>query len=170
MQTTEAIGDARRAVEICNACRFCDGYCVVFQVMELRRAFSSADLSYMANLCHNCRSCYYACQYAPPHEFAINLPKSFSQIRVETFEEYAWPRPLASLFRHNGIVVSLIVATSIALALILTLALRLSNERFNSHFGPGAFYEIVPWKIMMSVASATLGLSLVSLTVSVFSF
>ena len=112
MRTTEAIGAARRAIEICNACRFCDGYCVVFQVMELRRAFSNADLSYMANLCHNCRNCYYACQYAPPHEFSINLPKSFSQIRVETFEEYAWPRPLASLFRRNGVVVSLIVATS----------------------------------------------------------
>lgn len=170
MRTTEAIGAARRAIEICNACRFCDGYCVVFQVMKLRRAFSNADLGYMANLCHNCRNCYYACQYAPPHEFSINLPKSFSQIRVETFEEYAWPRPLARLFRRNGVVALLIVATSIALALILTLALQSPDERFNSHFGPGAFYVVIPWKIMMSIASATLGLSLVSLTVSVFSF
>lgn len=170
MQTTETIETARRAIEICNACRFCNGYCVVFQVMELRRAFSNADLGYMANLCHDCRNCYYACQYAPPHEFAINLPRSFSQIRVETFEEYAWPRPLAGLFRHNGVVVLLVVTMSIALALILTLAMQAPDERFNSHLGSGAFYAVIPWNVMVSVASAILGLSFVSLTVSVFGF
>jgi citrate/tricarballylate utilization protein len=170
MRATETIEAARRAIEICNACRFCNGYCVVFQVMELRRAFSGADLGYMANLCHNCRNCYYACQYAPPHEFAINLPKHFSQIRVETYEEYAWPRPLAVLFRRNGVIVSVAVALGIAITLILTIGLQASEERFNPHRGPGAFYTIIPWKIMVSVAGTTLGLSLVSLTVSVFSF
>lgn len=170
MRTTETIETARRAAEICNACRFCDGYCVVFQVMELRRAFSNADMGYLANLCHNCRNCYYACQYAPPHEFAINLPKSFSQIRVETYEEYAWPRSLANLFRHNGVIVSVVVALGIAITLILTIGPQAPRERFDSHLGAGAFYAIIPWKIMTLVASATLGLSLVSLTVSVFSF
>ena len=170
MRTTEAVETARRAIEICNACRYCDGYCAVFQVMELRRAFSNEDLGYMANLCHNCRNCYYACQYAPPHEFAINLPKSFSQVRTETYEEYAWPRPLANLFRRNGVIVSVAVALGIAITLILTVGLQAPEERFNPHLGPGAFYAIIPWKIMVSVASATLGLSLVSLTVSVFGF
>jgi citrate/tricarballylate utilization protein len=73
MPETEAIESARRALEICNACRYCDDYCVVFRAMEGRRTFSRADLHYLANLCHNCRNCYYACQYAPPHEFDLNL-------------------------------------------------------------------------------------------------
>ncbi len=170
MRATETIEAARRAAEICNACRFCNGYCVVFPVMELRRDFSNADLSYIANLCHNCRNCYYACQYAPPHEFAINLPKRLSQVRLETYEEYAWPRPLAVLLRRGAVVVAVAVALCTAITLILTLGLHSPGERFSPHLGPGAFYAIIPLKIMASVAGAALGLSLVSLTVSVFSF
>ena len=30
----------------------------------------------LANLCHNCGACLHACQYAPPHEFAVNVPFS----------------------------------------------------------------------------------------------
>src|SRR5258708_19937897 len=101
MRATEATADARRFMEICNACRYCEGYCAVFPAMELRREFSDADLSYLANLCHNCRGCFYACQYAPPHEFGINLPKAFAQIRAETYEEYACPRPLAGSFTRT---------------------------------------------------------------------
>jgi citrate/tricarballylate utilization protein len=138
--------------------------------MELGKAFSISDLNYMANLCHNCRNCYYACQYAPPHEFAINLPKHFSQIRSETYVEYAWPRPLALLFRHNGIIVSVAIALCVAITLILTLGLEAPEERFNPHLGPGAFYTIIPWKIMVFIACVTLGLSLVSLTVSLLRF
>lgn len=130
MRGTDSIEASRRAVEICNACRFCDGYCRVFQVMELRRVFSNADLGYMANLCHNCRNCYYACQYAPPHEFAINLPRHFAQLRMETYQEYAWPRPLAVLFRRNGVIVAVAAVLIVAISLILTLALESPEKRF----------------------------------------
>jgi len=41
-----------------------------------------ADLDYLANLCHNCGECYYACQYAPPHEFAVNMPKLLAELRL----------------------------------------------------------------------------------------
>ena len=70
-------------MEICNACRYCEGFCAVFPAMELRREFSDADLSYLANLCHNCRGCYYSCQYAPPHELGINLPGASRAARGE---------------------------------------------------------------------------------------
>src|ERR1700736_3722847 len=82
MQTTEVVQDARRAMEICNACRYCEGFCAVFPAMELRREFSNGDLSYLANLCHNCRACYYSCQYAPPHEFGLNLPRTLAELRT----------------------------------------------------------------------------------------
>src|SRR6266545_2246207 len=132
MRSTDAVEAARRGMEICQACRYCEGYCVVFQVMDLRRAVTDRDLGYLANLCHNCRNCYYACQYAPPHEFAINLPKSFSEIRGESYEHYAWPRPLGRLFRRNGLFVSVAVTMAIAIALIATAALHSPAERLNA--------------------------------------
>ena len=64
-EETLAIATARRAMEVCNACRYCEGFCAVFPAMELRREFTHGDLTYLANLCHSCRGCYYACQYAP---------------------------------------------------------------------------------------------------------
>ena len=124
MRTTEVMQDARRAMEICNACRYCEGFCAVFPAMELRREFSNGDLSYLANLCHNCRGCYYACQYAPPHPFGVNVPKTFAELRTESYEAYAWPRPLAALFHRNGLIVSLATAIGIAAVLILTTLFR----------------------------------------------
>ena len=42
----------------------------------------NADIMYLANLCHNCGACLYACQYAPPHEFAVNVPRVLAQVRT----------------------------------------------------------------------------------------
>src|SRR6266700_1086223 len=58
--------EGERILRICNACRYCEGYCAVFPAMERRQTFAEGDLNYLANLCHNCSECYYACQYAPP--------------------------------------------------------------------------------------------------------
>ena len=89
------IAEGQRLMTICNSCRYCEGYCAVFPAMERRLDFTAGDLHYLANLCHNCAECYYACQYAPPHEFAINVPQVFAQIRAESYKKYAWPRHLA---------------------------------------------------------------------------
>ena len=67
---------------VCNACRYCEAYCPVFQAMENRTTFAKGDLLYLSNLCHNCGECLYACQYAPPHEFGINVPRVMAEIRV----------------------------------------------------------------------------------------
>src|SRR6476646_12030908 len=108
LRSTEAAQEVQRSIEICNACRYCEGYCAVFPAIELQRQFTSGDLTYLANLCHDCRGCYYSCQYAPPHEFALNLPKAFADLRLETYERYAWPRPLAALFRRSGLAASVL--------------------------------------------------------------
>jgi citrate/tricarballylate utilization protein len=84
-------GDAQRVIGICNACRYCEGYCAVFPALEGRTVFSSGDLAYLANLCHNCGECYYACPYTPPHEFAVNMPKLFAELRAQSYRESAWP-------------------------------------------------------------------------------
>src|SRR5437868_3654240 len=85
------MAEGERLMVICNACRYCEGYCAVFPAMERRLNFTEADLNYLANLCHNCAECYYACQYAPPHEFAVNVPKTLAEIRERSYRQYAWP-------------------------------------------------------------------------------
>ncbi|MBP0491716.1 tricarballylate utilization 4Fe-4S protein TcuB [Roseomonas indoligenes] len=155
MRETEATADARRALEVCNACRYCEGFCAVFPAMTLRREFTSGDLSYLANLCHNCRGCYYSCQYAPPHPWNINVPQVLAQVRAETYEEYAWPGPLAGLFKRNGTIVSLAMIAGIALALILTMALVDPSILYTPQQGPGAFYRVIPWWLMVTLAGGT---------------
>ncbi len=80
--------NARFSMNICNACRYCENICPVFKAIELRRTFSEKDIIYIANLCHDCRGCYYACQYAPPHPFDINIPKILGTLRLETYKKY----------------------------------------------------------------------------------
>ena len=92
-----AIEEAARQVNICNACRYCEGYCSVFPAITSARAFAEADIVQLANLCHNCRGCFYACQYAPPHEFGLNLPKALAEVRQESWEDFAFPRARARL-------------------------------------------------------------------------
>ena len=80
--------------------------------MERRLQFSEADLNYLANLCHNCSECFYACQYAPPHEFAVNVPKVLAEIRVRSYRKYSWP----GIIRSAWMVTALgIVLTALAL-------------------------------------------------------
>lgn len=160
MQETDAIQTARHEMEVCNACRYCEGFCAVFPAVELRREFSAGDLSYLANLCHNCRGCYYACQYAPPHEWGINVPRTLAAVRAESYAEYAWPRPLAAMFNRNGTVVSLIAALGIALVLILSMLLNAPGNFFATH---ATFYGIIPLWAMQTVGIATFGFSLVAL-------
>ena len=158
---------ARRFVEICNACRYCEGYCAVFPAIELRRQFTSGDLTYLANLCHDCRGCYHACQYAPPHEFGVNLPRTFAELRAETYAEYAWPRPLGALFRRNGISVSIL--TFFSIAFFLWLAKRGTSPAVASA-GPGAFYAVIPEGLMVAITGVAFLFALLSLAMSLVNF
>ena len=145
MPAEELISLARegeRILTICNACRYCEGYCAVFPALERRANFAAADLDYLANLCHNCAECYYACQYAPPHEFAVNVPKTLAEIRARSYQHYAWPASLAAVFRRNGLAVSL--GFVIALAIWVAAA--------NTSTGASAqFYHVVSHRAMVAV-------------------
>ncbi len=68
--------EVARVLHICNACRYCEGFCAVFPAMTRRLEFGKTDVHYLANLCHHCGACLHACQYAPPHEFGIDLPRA----------------------------------------------------------------------------------------------
>jgi len=128
----DLMAEGERIMRICNSCRYCEGYCAVFPAMERRQRFFEGDLNYLANLCHNCSECYYACQYAPPHEFAVNVPKLLADIRARSYKQYAWPRAFA-----NGIFVWFVVAAC------LILAIPFANR------SGGDFYQVVPHAVMV---------------------
>jgi citrate/tricarballylate utilization protein len=149
--TREAIalagGEAEvaRQMQICNACRYCEGFCAVFPAMTRRLNFAQHDIHYLANLCHNCGACLHACQYAPPHEFAVNVPQAMARVRRETYAEYAWPRAFGAAYRRNGVVVALALALGLALFLALALAL---NGTLSYRGGDGNFYAVFPHNLM----------------------
>jgi citrate/tricarballylate utilization protein len=159
------MAEARRAMEVCNACRYCEGFCAVFPAMELRRDFAAGDLNYLANLCHSCRGCYYACQYAPPHEFGINVPRVFAEVRAESYEKYAWPGALANLYQRNGLVMALAMAIGVGGVLVLAMLLQRQAVVFAPQpVVPGqGFYNVVPSGVMVTVAGMTFLFSLVAL-------
>lgn len=166
----EAAEEVRRSMQICNACRYCEGYCAVFPAMERRRLFSDADCDYLANLCHNCRGCYYACQYAAPHEFDLNVPKAMAELRVQSYEKYAWPNSLARLFQRNGLVVSLAMALGVTIVLMLTLLLQSHAVLFGRHVEAGAFYQVIPYVVMTSLALGIMMFVLLALGIGFYRF
>ena len=149
MPRAETQAEAGRVMTICNACRYCEGHCAVFPAMELRLAFTAADLDYLANLCHDCGACYHHCQYAPPHEFAVDVPRVFAELRAETWQDHAWPAFLAGAFARNGLVTGLILAASLALAMLSTLFLVEPRVLLGTHAGAGAFYAVIPHAVMV---------------------
>lgn len=149
MPSTDTLKESERLMTICNACRYCEAFCAVFPAMERRRTFTSGDLTYLANLCHGCQGCYTACQYAPPHEFAVNVPQTFATLRGESYAACAWPGILSGLFARNGTVVSMAIALGLALVLFLLFWLQDPAILFGSHTGAGSFYEIIPYEAMV---------------------
>lgn len=161
MPSTDVLKEADRVMVICNSCRYCEGFCAVFPAMELRRTFSDQDLKYLANLCHNCRDCYYACQYAPPHEFDLNVPKTLAELRLETYQRLTRSGFLASLFQRNGLAVTLITTLSVVIVLLLTIVFNGPATVFSAHLGENAFYEVIPYLLIVIMSSA-LGFSILA--------
>ena len=151
MPELDLFAEADRQLTLCNACRYCEGYCAVFQAIELRREFGKGDVFYLSNLCHDCRACYYACMYSPPHEFAINIPKVLSEARLASYEQWSWPGLLGRAFASRR-VVWLLAGLAAAIVWALSLLLTPSASLSNPHTGPGAFYEVIPYVAMVAGA------------------
>jgi citrate/tricarballylate utilization protein len=148
MSEIDLLTDGERQLRICNACRYCEGYCAVFPAMEMRRTFSKADLTYLANLCFDCRDCYYACQYAPPHEFGVNIPKLMAELRTETYRRYSWPSLFSAVFKRNGFAMTVATAAALLLILLLVMVFMGSEVLLATHLGEGAFYRVIPFAAM----------------------
>lgn len=145
---TASEAEAARQLQVCNACRYCEGFCAMFPAMTQRLMFEKADVHYLANLCHNCGACLHACQYAPPHEFGINIPQSMAQVRSQTYKDYAWPPALGKLYERNSLVLTLALAAG--LALFLVLAVALGGGLWDSAKA-GDFYNIFPHNLLVGL-------------------
>jgi citrate/tricarballylate utilization protein len=164
MQPNEPTREGARVMTVCNACRYCEQYCPTFQAMEQRVTFATADLNYLANLCHGCGECLYACQYAPPHDLAINVPKTFAQLRVQSYAQYAWPAALGAAFRRQGVATSMLLA---GLMIVLLLGATLALNR-DALLDPGAsadFYAVVPHGVMVSLFGGVSLFAMVALAI-----
>ncbi len=146
--------EAARMLTICNACRYCEGFCAVFPAMTRRLSFDKADVHYLANLCHNCSACLHACQYAPPHEFAVNIPAAMADVRAQTYADYAWPAPLGMAYKRAGLTISLSLAFSLAVFLMLTVWMNgsLLKAGMNANF-----YAIFPHNLLALMFGSVFG-------------
>jgi citrate/tricarballylate utilization protein len=144
MLPADLIREGQRVMTVCNACRYCEGYCPVFQAIEHRVTFAKGDLTYLANLCHDCGECLYACQYAPPHEFGINVPKTLGTIRVASYEAYGWPQFLSGAFTHQRLLTLLSVGAG-----LVTIGLTARTPLGRPY--AGNFYQVVPHHVMVAL-------------------
>ena len=159
--------EVARQMQICNACRYCEGFCAVFPAMARRLEFGTADIHYLANLCHNCGACLHACQYAPPHEFKVNVPQAMAKVRVQTYAEYAWPPALGNLYKQNGLTLALALAGGLALFLLLAITLK---GTLWQQLPAGGFYQVFPHNLMVGMFAPIFLFAVLALTLGVRKF
>src|SRR4051794_21263966 len=170
MHGTRILEEADRLMTVCNSCRYCEGLCAVFPAMEMRRAFSDGDLNYLANLCHGCGACYPDCQFSPPHEFNVNVPKVLAIARAESWASYTWPAAFAGAFARNGLVISLAAGFSVAAFIFGFAAFNDWRVLFGVNTGPGAFYKLMPHNAMAALFGAAFLYAVVALAMGVRAF
>ncbi|WP_299437114.1 tricarballylate utilization 4Fe-4S protein TcuB [uncultured Rhodospira sp.] len=145
----DILDEARRQMTVCVVCKYCNGYCDVFRAADARPDLTDGDLFYLANLCHHCRNCWYACQYRPPHPFAVALPAALARVRVLSWQRaVGWPAPL------GGPAGLALVAT--LLVPLLTLLLVPPETLFAAHRESGAFHAVIPRGVMVWGAALAL--------------
>ena len=161
--------EVARVLQICNACRYCEGFCAVFprddappRVPEGRRALPSPTFATAA------APALHACQYAPPHDFGVNVPRAMARVRADTYAEYAWPPALGSLYRRNGAVVATVLA--LALALFLALGAAATGRLFEARTEASAFYAVFPHGQLVAMFLPVFGFAVLALGLGVRRF
>lgn len=162
-----ALSEADRLMTVCNSCRYCEGLCAVFPAMEMRRSFADGDLNYIANLCHSCGGCYVDCQFAPPHAFGVNVPKTLAEVRNDSYAAVAWPQVLAPVFDRHGVVVSITLAITVAAFILGFVWFNDPGALWTSGTEPGAFFRLMPHNAMVLMFGAAFLYMLTAISFSV---
>jgi citrate/tricarballylate utilization protein len=160
----DLLAEGKRQLDICNSCRYCEGYCAVFPSLERRIDLTKADMVQLANLCHDCRECLYACMYAPPHEFGVNPPQLFAMLRREHADELS--SFTGGLGRHerrpllSGL---LFVVATFAVILVLAASTVGVSGLFATHHRAASPYSVLSYPAILTVGMASLALGVVLL-------
>jgi citrate/tricarballylate utilization protein len=158
------LAEAQRQVSICNGCRYCEGYCAVFPALERLPLLGEGDLTYLANLCHDCRACYQACMYAPPHEFAVEIPLLMSTARERSYRQHARPRWLARAFDAGPLGIAALTLLGAALFVLIAWLADGATGIWSPDESTRSFYDVIPYAFMvvpMLLLSAFVGVVLV---------
>ncbi len=142
MSIDDLFEEGRRQLAVCNSCRYCQGYCPVWPALELRTALSDGDLTHLANLCHDCRDCFSACMYTTPHEFELNPPKLFSELRVRTYEDYMWPAGVRGRLGNRALAGAAVGVSALLTVLAVLLRGRTSGRT-------GSIYALLPYGVVL---------------------
>jgi citrate/tricarballylate utilization protein len=154
MSLDELFAEAERQLSICNACRYCEGYCAVWPALELRGELAIADTVHLANLCHDCRDCFTACMYTAPHEFDLNPPRIFTEIRAATYRTYVWPRAWPRVVPRPIRGAAGIAMSAVIIGLILAgLSFIANGGRIFRAGVSGSPYGLLPYPLMIMVAT-----------------
>jgi citrate/tricarballylate utilization protein len=147
----DLFAEADRQLNICNSCRYCEGYCAVFPALERRTVLETGDITQLASLCHDCRACFQACMYAPPHEFAVDLPAILTAVRQASYRRYlpspGWLRPawLRPVWR-DGRGARATAAIGVGAALLALVAVTEGIGALLRHRGP---YQVIPYPALL---------------------
>ncbi|MGR3322633.1 MAG: tricarballylate utilization 4Fe-4S protein TcuB [Pseudooceanicola sp.] len=150
--------EARRQIEVCNACRYCEGFCSVFPAITRDKVFADGDITQLANLCHNCRGCYYSCQYTAPHEFDLNLPAALAEARAESWERLAWPGSFARAFQGHGTAIAAALVLGTTLMFLAIAALPGGGAGFYAWLSHGAMVAIFTPAFLLPLAAIAVSL------------
>lgn len=147
------VAEASRQLSVCNACRYCEGLCAVFPALERRSLLTLDDVSQLGNLCHDCRACFDACMYTPPHTFAVNVPTTLSRVRLADYERHVWPRRVPRIFSGWPGIFS--GGLMIAVVLVVIALVRVGPSGLVSASGePFSPYRLIPYPVMLVLSVA----------------
>ena len=118
--------------------------------MERRTTFEEKDVIFLANLCYNCRDCFTACPFTPPHEFNINIPKVMSEVRLLTYESHVSPKSASAAFAKPRKTTSLFALSMTALMFLFSSIIGNPTRLFSAQTGLGSFYVIIPYWIIIA--------------------
>jgi len=151
----DLFAEAERQLAVCNACRYCEGYCPVWPALERVSVLSEGDVTHLANLCHDCQDCFTACMYTAPHEFALNPPKVFAQVREETYRRYVWtvePAAPEWLRGRRGVAAGFVAVAALLVA--LSLLVEGGGAFTGSGSGARSPYTLLPYLLLLGVVTA----------------
>jgi citrate/tricarballylate utilization protein len=168
--STNTSAETRRMLKVCDICGYCNGLCPVFDAARRRPDLDAGDLAQLANLCHGCGSCLFACQYAPPHPFAINIPRALAAERQRSWQRFGWPTRLSRAFERRAMLVWLVMLGCIA-GVVASAGIGAGpSALLTAQHGSGAFYRIIPLEAMLLLGALPLGWSLLAIGIGLGRF